>query len=85
MVYEQTKAQYDALVAKCEVERPQLESTIRTDMDQIITSKEHLCSKIRGEPRGTGHGGGCATREPPSRALSLVLWAWEVSPGGVWG
>ncbi|XP_035197607.1 protein Niban 2 isoform X2 [Oxyura jamaicensis] len=47
MVYEQTKAQYDAMVAKCEVERPQMESTIRTDMDQIITSKEHLSSKIR--------------------------------------
>lgn len=25
-----------------------MESTIRTDMDQIITSKEHLASKIRG-------------------------------------
>ncbi|XP_053939935.1 protein Niban 2 [Cuculus canorus] len=47
MVYEQTKAQYDALTAKCEQERPQMESTIRTDMDQIITSKEHLASKIR--------------------------------------
>ncbi|XP_009992654.1 PREDICTED: niban-like protein 1 [Chaetura pelagica] len=47
MVYEQTKAQYDAVVAKCEEERPQMESTIRTDMDQIITSKEHLASKIR--------------------------------------
>ncbi|XP_009948558.1 PREDICTED: niban-like protein 1, partial [Leptosomus discolor] len=47
MVYEQTKAQYDAAVAKCEEERPQMESTIRTDMDQIITSKEHLASKIR--------------------------------------
>lgn len=48
MVYEQTKAQYDAVTAKCEQERPQMESTIRTDMDQIITSKEHLASKIRG-------------------------------------
>lgn len=48
MVYEQTKAQYDAVTAKCEHERPQMESTIRTDMDQIITSKEHLASKIRG-------------------------------------
>lgn len=48
MVYEQTKAQYDAAMAKCEQERPQMESTIRTDMDQIITSKEHLASKIRG-------------------------------------
>ncbi|XP_061867497.1 protein Niban 2 [Colius striatus] len=47
MVYEQTKAQYDAVMAQCEQERPQLESTIRTDMDQIITSKEHLASKIR--------------------------------------
>ncbi|NXJ54580.1 NIBL1 protein, partial [Spizaetus tyrannus] len=47
MVYEQTKAQYDAATAKCEQERPQMESTIRTDMDQIITSKEHLASKIR--------------------------------------
>ncbi|XP_058674127.1 protein Niban 2 [Ammospiza caudacuta] len=47
MVYELAKAQYDAAVARCEQERPQLESTIRTDMDQIITSKEHLASKIR--------------------------------------
>ncbi|XP_054249198.1 protein Niban 2 [Indicator indicator] len=47
MVYEQTKAQYDAVMAKCEQERPQMESIIRTDMDQIITSKEHLASKIR--------------------------------------
>ncbi|NWZ82407.1 NIBL1 protein, partial [Poecile atricapillus] len=47
MVYELAKEQYDAAVARCEQERPQLESTIRTDMDQIITSKEHLASKIR--------------------------------------
>ncbi|NXA40464.1 NIBL1 protein, partial [Eudromia elegans] len=47
MVYDQTKTQYDALLTKCELERPQMESTIRTDMDQIITSKEHLASKIR--------------------------------------
>ncbi|XP_039239670.1 protein Niban 2 isoform X2 [Pipra filicauda] len=47
MVYEQTQAQYDAARARCEQERPRLESTIRTDMDQIITSKEHLASKIR--------------------------------------
>ncbi|XP_063266294.1 protein Niban 2 isoform X2 [Prinia subflava] len=47
MVYELAKAQYEAVVARCEQERPQLESTIRTDMDQIITSKEHLASKIR--------------------------------------
>ncbi|NXT71019.1 NIBL1 protein, partial [Chaetops frenatus] len=47
MVYELAKAQYEAAVAGCEQERQQLESTIRTDMDQIITSKEHLASKIR--------------------------------------
>ncbi|XP_028918800.1 protein Niban 2 isoform X2 [Ornithorhynchus anatinus] len=47
MVYEQTKAHFDAVVAKCESARPAMESTIRTDMDQIITSKEHLASKIR--------------------------------------
>ncbi|XP_068025078.1 protein Niban 2 isoform X2 [Melanerpes formicivorus] len=47
MVYEQTKAQYEAVLAKCEQERPRMESIIRTDMDQIITSKEHLASKIR--------------------------------------
>lgn len=52
MVYEQTKAQYDAVTAKCEQERPQMESIIRTDMDQIITSKEHLASKIRGAALG---------------------------------
>ncbi|KAM9370765.1 protein Niban 2 [Phaethornis superciliosus] len=47
MVYEQSKAQYEAAMAKCEEERAQMESSIRTDMDQIITSKEHLASKIR--------------------------------------
>ncbi|NWH41195.1 NIBL1 protein, partial [Chloropsis hardwickii] len=69
MVYELAKAQYDAAVARCEQERPQLESTIRTDMDQIITSKEHLASKIRGTALqgcpgmcGCAHGswGGCS-------------------------
>uniref|UniRef100_A0A8D0GHF8 Niban apoptosis regulator 2 n=1 Tax=Sphenodon punctatus TaxID=8508 RepID=A0A8D0GHF8_SPHPU len=47
IVYDQTKAHYDAAVTKCELQRPSMESTIRTDMDQIITSKEHLTSKIR--------------------------------------
>ena len=69
MVYELAKAQHDAAVAGCEQERPQLESTIRTDMDQIITSKEHLASKIRGTALqgctgmwGCAHGswGGCS-------------------------
>ncbi|XP_053137841.1 protein Niban 2 [Hemicordylus capensis] len=48
MVYDQTKAHYDAAVAKCEEQSPGMQSTIRTDMDQIIQSKEHLASKIRG-------------------------------------
>ncbi|KAJ6654565.1 hypothetical protein lerEdw1_006718, partial [Lerista edwardsae] len=47
LVYDQAKAQYDAMVTKCELERPQLQSAIRTDMDQIIQSKEHLASKIK--------------------------------------
>uniref|UniRef100_A0A7N4PLY5 Niban apoptosis regulator 2 n=1 Tax=Sarcophilus harrisii TaxID=9305 RepID=A0A7N4PLY5_SARHA len=47
MVYEQTQAHFEAVAAKCEMARPAMESTIRTDMDQIITSKEHLASKIR--------------------------------------
>jgi hypothetical protein len=29
--------------------RPLLEASIRTDMDQIITSKEHVTNKIRGQ------------------------------------
>ncbi|XP_054854502.1 protein Niban 2 [Eublepharis macularius] len=47
MVYDQTKASYDAAVSKCEHQRPGMQSTIRTDMDQIIQSKEHLASKIK--------------------------------------
>ncbi|KAM9117037.1 protein Niban 2 isoform 2-T3 [Pangshura tecta] len=47
LAYDQIKAHYDEVVTKCEIERPRMESTIRTDMDQIITSKEHLASKIR--------------------------------------
>ncbi|XP_075761927.1 protein Niban 2 [Pelodiscus sinensis] len=47
LISDQIKAHYDAMVTKCELERPRMESTIRTDMDQIITSKEHLASKIR--------------------------------------
>uniref|UniRef100_A0ABM5F6Z7 Protein Niban 2 n=1 Tax=Pogona vitticeps TaxID=103695 RepID=A0ABM5F6Z7_9SAUR len=47
MVYDQTKARYEAAVVECELQTPSLQSTIRTDMDQIIQSKEHLASKIR--------------------------------------
>uniref|UniRef100_A0A673I5V7 Niban-like protein 1 n=1 Tax=Sinocyclocheilus rhinocerous TaxID=307959 RepID=A0A673I5V7_9TELE len=39
--------QHEALAQVCEVERPRLDSALRTDMDQIITSKEHVSGKIR--------------------------------------
>lgn len=48
LVQSQAQAQYEAVVQSCEAGRPPLETTIRTDMDQIITSKEHVTSKIRG-------------------------------------
>ncbi|XP_071765779.2 protein Niban 2a [Centroberyx gerrardi] len=46
-VLAQTTGQYDALVQACEAERPPLDAALRTDMDQMITSKEHVSSKIR--------------------------------------
>lgn len=48
-VLSQTKTQHEALAQVCEVERPRLDSALRTDMDQIITSKEHVAGKIRGK------------------------------------
>lgn len=48
MVYEQAAAQFEAALSKLQLARPAMEAVIRTDMDQIITSKEHLASKIRG-------------------------------------
>ncbi|MGH0177987.1 UNVERIFIED_CONTAM: hypothetical protein FKN15_076432 [Acipenser sinensis] len=47
IVQTQCQAQYEAVVQRCEAGRPPLESSIRTDMDQIITSKEHIANKIR--------------------------------------
>ncbi|XP_027018512.2 protein Niban 2b [Tachysurus fulvidraco] len=47
LVQSQTQSQYEAIVQQCEAGRPPLEASIRTDMDQIITSKEHVTSKIR--------------------------------------
>uniref|UniRef100_A0A3Q3WAD5 PH domain-containing protein n=1 Tax=Mola mola TaxID=94237 RepID=A0A3Q3WAD5_MOLML len=43
----QCQAKYEALLQKCEAARSSVEASIRTDMDQIITSKEHLTNKIR--------------------------------------
>lgn len=48
IVYEQAKAHFEAVLSKLLLARPAMEAIIRTDMDQIITSKEHLASKIRG-------------------------------------
>lgn len=45
----QCQTQYEALLQKCEAASSSLDATIRTDMDQIITSKEHVTNKIRGE------------------------------------
>lgn len=47
LVQAQCQSQYDALVQRCEAGQPALESSIRTDMDQIITSKEFITNKIR--------------------------------------
>ncbi|XP_026866700.2 protein Niban 2b [Electrophorus electricus] len=47
LVQSQAQSQYEAIVQRCEAGRPPLEASIRTDMDQIITSKEHVGSKIR--------------------------------------
>uniref|UniRef100_A0A3B4XRA4 Niban apoptosis regulator 2a n=2 Tax=Seriola lalandi dorsalis TaxID=1841481 RepID=A0A3B4XRA4_SERLL len=46
-VLSQTTARYDALVEACEAQRAPLDARLRTDMDQIITSKEHVSGKIR--------------------------------------
>uniref|UniRef100_A0A7N6A4H8 PH domain-containing protein n=1 Tax=Anabas testudineus TaxID=64144 RepID=A0A7N6A4H8_ANATE len=46
-VLSQTSGQYQALVEACEAQRAPLDARLRTDMDQIITSKEHVSSKIR--------------------------------------
>lgn len=53
LVVRQAQAQYEAVVQSCEAGRPLLEASIRTDMDQIITSKEHVANKIKGEPSVT--------------------------------
>ncbi|XP_045893079.1 protein Niban 2a [Micropterus dolomieu] len=46
-VLSQTTGQYKALVEACEAQRVPLDARLRTDMDQIITSKEHVSNKIQ--------------------------------------
>lgn len=48
-VLSQTTGQYKALVEACEAQRVPLDARLRTDMDQIITSKEHVSNKIQGD------------------------------------
>ncbi|KAL3062260.1 hypothetical protein OYC64_002127 [Pagothenia borchgrevinki] len=47
LVQGQCQAQYQAVVQKCEAACSSLEASIRCDMDQIISSKEHVSNKIR--------------------------------------
>uniref|UniRef100_A0A3B4A047 PH domain-containing protein n=1 Tax=Periophthalmus magnuspinnatus TaxID=409849 RepID=A0A3B4A047_9GOBI len=47
LVQSQCQSQYEALVQRCEAGQPAIEANIRTDMDQIITSKEYVTNKIR--------------------------------------
>ncbi|XP_061590454.1 protein Niban 2a [Cololabis saira] len=46
-VLPQTTGHYEALVEACEAHKASLDSRLRTDMDQIISSKEHISNKIR--------------------------------------
>ncbi|KAK2827600.1 hypothetical protein Q7C36_018526 [Tachysurus vachellii] len=46
-VLTQTRTQHRALVQDCEVECPRLDASLRTDMDQIISSKEHVTGRMR--------------------------------------
>lgn len=47
LVFEQAKVNFEEVLSKLQLARPAMEAVIRTDMDQIITSKEHLANKIR--------------------------------------
>ncbi|XP_075691490.1 protein Niban 2 [Rhinoderma darwinii] len=47
MVHEQTRQFYEGLEKRCSGRRAEMESQIRTDMDQIIACKEHVSNKIR--------------------------------------
>lgn len=47
LVQGQCQAQYEVVLQKCEATRSSLEASIRTDMDQIITSKEHVTNKVK--------------------------------------
>ncbi|XP_037340754.2 protein Niban 2a [Pungitius pungitius] len=46
-VLSRTTGHYEALVDSCQAQRAPLDARLRTDMDQIIASKEHVTSKMR--------------------------------------
>ncbi|XP_068190122.1 protein Niban 2-like isoform X2 [Antennarius striatus] len=46
-VLSQTSGHYRALIEDCEIKKGPLDARLRTDMDQIISSKQHVSSKIR--------------------------------------
>ncbi|XP_060791539.1 protein Niban 2a isoform X2 [Neoarius graeffei] len=46
-VLTQTRMQHEVLIQDCEVERPRLDAALRTDMDQIVSSKEHVTARMR--------------------------------------
>ncbi|XP_072309745.1 protein Niban 2-like [Eucyclogobius newberryi] len=46
-VLAQTTARYEALSDCCEAQRGPLDAALRTDMDQLVNSKEHVSAKIR--------------------------------------
>lgn len=46
-VLNQTTTQYEALLSCCEAQKGNLDADLRTNMDQIITSKEHVSNKIK--------------------------------------
>uniref|UniRef100_A0A8C6UT73 Niban apoptosis regulator 2 n=1 Tax=Neogobius melanostomus TaxID=47308 RepID=A0A8C6UT73_9GOBI len=48
-VLNQATTQYEALLSGCEAQEGPLDADLRTNMDQIITSKEHVSNKIKGE------------------------------------
>ncbi|XP_041854748.1 protein Niban 2-like [Melanotaenia boesemani] len=47
LVQAQCQSRYEAVLAKCEAAHSSLEASIRKDMDQIITSKEHITNQIK--------------------------------------
>uniref|UniRef100_A0A8C6UKJ9 Niban apoptosis regulator 2 n=1 Tax=Neogobius melanostomus TaxID=47308 RepID=A0A8C6UKJ9_9GOBI len=48
-VLNQATTQYEALLSGCEAQEGPLDADLRTNMDQIITSKEHVSNKIKGD------------------------------------